>query len=73
MGQKHYMHNQLGVLRLFAGKITDTLRFYPVLKLLLKILFIQSYRDVLQILYFGDDFIILFIYFVYLFATKPYK
>ena len=66
------MHNQLGVLRVFAGKITDTLRFYPVLKLLLNIFFIQSY-SVLQILYFGDDFIILFIYFVYLFATKPNK
>ena len=72
MRQKHYVHNQLGVLRLFAGKITDTLRFYPVLKLLLNIFFIQSY-SVLQILYFGDDFIILFIYFVYLFATKPNK
>ena len=72
MRQKHYMHNQLGVLRLFAGKKTDTLRFYPVLKLLLNIFFIQSY-SVLQILYCGDDFIILFIYFVYLFATKPNK
>ena len=65
MRQKHYVHNQLGVLRLFAGKITDTLRFYPVLELLLNILFIQSY-NVLQILYFGDDFIILFILSIYL-------
>ena len=72
MRQKHYVHNQLGVFRFFAGKITDTLCFYPVLKLLLNFPFIQSY-NVLQILHFGDDFIILFIYFVYLFATKPNK